>query len=48
MSKYKGFMLRILPIHYDKLKQINEKTGISITSQIRIAIVDYLRGKDAE
>jgi len=41
-SEKQGFYLQFQPEMYNRLQENKEKNGISITDQIRHAVIDYL------
>ena len=43
-KKYQGIFVRLLPTQHKELKKIQERDGITITQQIRMAVSKYLRG----
>jgi hypothetical protein len=43
-KKYQLIHIRILLKQYNKLREIQENDGITISEQVRIAVSKYLRG----
>lgn len=42
VAEKQGFYLQFQPEMYNRLQENKEKNGISITDQIRHAVIDYL------